>query len=68
MFMVAYFIKRARPVMSPCGRREERRVAKRSSIACGSDGVEISDGLDPVLALAAVAERHSMAHPNRRAP
>ena len=66
--MVAYFIKRARPVMSPCGRREERRVAKRSSIACGSDGVEISDGLDPELALATVAEPHSMAHPNRRAP
>jgi len=68
MTMVAHFIKRARPVMSPCGRRQERRVAKLSSIACGSGGVEISDGLDPVLALATVAEPHSMAHPNRCVP
>jgi len=45
-----------------------RRVAKLSSIACGSGGVEISDGLDPVLALATVAEPHSMAHPNRCVP
>ena len=68
MIMVAYFIKRARPVMSPCGRREERQGAKLSSIPCGGGGAEISDGLDPELALATVAEPHSMAHPNRRAP
>lgn len=65
MSVVAYFIKRGRPVMSPCGRRQERRGGEAVSIACGSGGVDISDGLDPVLALAAVAELHSMAHPNR---
>ena len=51
--------------MSPCGRRQERRGGEAVSIACGSGGVDISDGLDPVLALAAMAELHSMAHPNR---
>ena len=40
-------------------------MAKLSSIACGSGGVEISNGLDPVLALAIVSEPHSMTHPNR---
>ena len=40
-------------------------MAELSSIACGSGGVEITDGPGPVLALAAVAEPHSMAHPNR---
>ena len=53
--------------MRPCGRRQERRVVKLSSTACGS-GVEITDGPDPGLALAAVAELRSVAHPNRSAP
>ena len=43
-------------------------MAKLSSIACGSGGVEISDGLDPVLGLAAVAELHSMVHPEPLTP
>jgi len=42
-------------------------VVTLSSTACGS-GVEITDGPDPVLALATVAEPHSMAHPNRCVP
>ena len=39
-------------------------VVTLSSTACGS-GVEITDGPDPVLALAAVADLRSVAHPNR---
>ena len=50
--------------MRPCGRRQERR---------GGEAVEyrlrqrrgVTDGPDPVLALAAVAELRSVAHPNR---
>ena len=65
--MIAYFINRGRPVMSP--RRHVRTgcgVAELSIIAFGSHGMEVTDGPGPALALAAVAELpHSMAHPNR---
>ena len=64
MAMVAYFIKRGRPVMFHAADVRNGEVAKPSRIACGSAGVEITC-LDPVLALAAVVELHRMAHPNR---